>query len=713
MKQYMKSVVTMALMLLFTLGVWAAPSVNIKKQLNGVDNNDAGEASSSISEGVCTLTVTPASGNYVTVDYITAYSVWDGSMAQAPRRALDLDNSTITVTASASNTDPSGETNYTFTVPTDGSDVEVIVNFQSRKTLTLAMVADIDDLTYNKAAQEPALTITDGDLNLVKDTHYTVAYSNNVNAGVNTAIATITGKGIYAATSVEKTFTINPKALTEEMVAPLADNMVYTGEAQKPEVSVTDGNDDLVYGKDYWTSYTDSINAGEARCEINGKGNYTGQVNKFYTIGQANFGDVTIAAIADQAYTGSQITPAVTVTFNEKAVSDDEYTISYGENINAGANAGTVTLTSNDKNFSTTSTKGATFTIVAAAATITASDQTVTFNGESQAFTNYTIANGTAVVTYYSSEEARTAKTDGTTEAPTNADTYYVQVTQGDNNYTSEPANATFTINPKTIVADWVTLAQETYDYTGEEIKPEVKVKDSDRDVELSLDTDFTVAYSNNVAVGTATASVTGIGNYTGGPFTKSFEIFYRVSGDLLDAAIAGNTYGTFYNNDNDTYLPEGYSAYYITAVSGTTATTQSITYIPKQSPVIVAKVTSTGATAPGEGNMMIHVTADTDVATMAGTIYGLYNGKLMRVGMGTIAAGKNVLQVLGASGAPELSIAIGGDTTGIVSIDNGQWTIDNYADGWYTLDGRKLQQAPVHKGLYIKNGKKVVVNNK
>ena len=82
MKQYMKSVMTMALMLLFTSGAWADPTVNIKTQLNGVDNNAAGTATSDISNGVCTLTVTPASGNYVTKDFITASSSVTGNMAQ-------------------------------------------------------------------------------------------------------------------------------------------------------------------------------------------------------------------------------------------------------------------------------------------------------------------------------------------------------------------------------------------------------------------------------------------------------------------------------------------------------------------------------------------------------------------------------------------------------------------------------------------------------
>jgi len=54
------------------------------------------------------------------------------------------------------------------------------------------------------------------------------------------------------------------------------------------------------------------------------------------------------------------------------------------------------------------------------------------------------------------------------------------------------------------------------------------------------------------------------------------------------------------------------------------------------------------------------------------------------------------------------------GETTaiGTLSVDNGQWTIDNYAgaDDWYDLQGRKLSGKPSKKGLYINNGKKVIV---
>ena len=46
---------------------------------------------------------------------------------------------------------------------------------------------------------------------------------------------------------------------------------------------------------------------------------------------------------------------------------------------------------------------------------------------------------------------------------------------------------------------------------------------------------------------------------------------------------------------------------------------------------------------------------------------------------------------------------------SGIVDIDHSPLTIHS-ADGWYTLDGRKLSGKPTQKGIYIKDGKKMVV---
>lgn len=47
-------------------------------------------------------------------------------------------------------------------------------------------------------------------------------------------------------------------------------------------------------------------------------------------------------------------------------------------------------------------------------------------------------------------------------------------------------------------------------------------------------------------------------------------------------------------------------------------------------------------------------------------------------------------------------------ETARIKSIDKGQ--IGNVSDAWYSLDGKKLMEMPTTKGLYINNGKKVVI---
>ena len=61
-------------------------------------------------------------------------------------------------------------------------------------------------------------------------------------------------------------------------------------------------------------------------------------------------------------------------------------------------------------------------------------------------------------------------------------------------------------------------------------------------------------------------------------------------------------------------------------------------------------------------------------------------------------------------SGAGSRGIGIGGgETTRISPIDNSQLTIDNSAGAWFDMQGRRIEQ-PVRKGLYIRNGAKVVI---
>ena len=70
-----------------------------------------------------------------------------------------------------------------------------------------------------------------------------------------------------------------------------------------------------------------------------------------------------------------------------------------------------------------------------------------------------------------------------------------------------------FEIEAKALSANMVgAIANQTY--TGSAIEPQLTVKNGE--IALVKDTDYTVSYANNTDIGTATATVTGTGNYTG-----------------------------------------------------------------------------------------------------------------------------------------------------------------------------------------------------
>ena len=133
MKCNIKYVMSLMFLLLSALGAWADPNITVIKQLNGdvAATTSPGDVTYRVSDGTCTLTVTPGLGNYVTSECITVFPVVTGNVAQGRRSAPNLDVAPIEVTPLDASANPSGTTRYTFMMPADGSDVEVTVNFLS------------------------------------------------------------------------------------------------------------------------------------------------------------------------------------------------------------------------------------------------------------------------------------------------------------------------------------------------------------------------------------------------------------------------------------------------------------------------------------------------------------------------------------------------------------------------------------------------------
>ncbi|MCD8334330.1 MAG: S8 family serine peptidase, partial [Clostridiales bacterium] len=100
------------------------------------------------------------------------------------------------------------------------------------------------------------------------------------------------------------------------------------------------------------------------------------------------------------------------------------------------------------------------------------------------------------------------------------AGTATVTVT-GTGDYTGT-VETTFVIAVADLSACTVTLSATSYTYDGSAKKPTVTVKNGS--VTLVENTDYTVAYTNNVNYGTATVTITGTGSYSG-TVTKTFSI--------------------------------------------------------------------------------------------------------------------------------------------------------------------------------------------
>ncbi len=136
-----------------------------------------------------------------------------------------------------------------------------------------------------------------------------------------------------------------------------------------------------------------------------------------------------------------------------------------------------------------------------------------TYNGKAQKpgilLSNKALVSGTDYSVTYTN-------VSGEADSCIDAGTRTVTVT-GKGNYTGT-LTCNFTIKPRTITADSVSLSCRKYAYNGKERKPGITVKvELSSVVTLKNKTDYTVTYSSDCTnVGTKTVAVKGKGNYTG-----------------------------------------------------------------------------------------------------------------------------------------------------------------------------------------------------
>lgn len=161
------------------------------------------------------------------------------------------------------------------------------------------------------------------------------------------------------------------------------------------------------------------------------------------------------------------------------------------------------------------------------------SSQTLSFTKESITATfGETVGANTATSTAKNDSGKITYESTNTSVATVDKDTGSVTIvgagtttikahTDGSAQYLPADASYTLTVNPKNVSEAKIgEITQQTY--TGSEIEPELTIADGQTKLEKGKDYD--VAYTNNVFPGTATATVTFKGNYSG-TATKTFTI--------------------------------------------------------------------------------------------------------------------------------------------------------------------------------------------
>ncbi|MCD8189897.1 MAG: phage tail tip lysozyme [Clostridiales bacterium] len=105
-------------------------------------------------------------------------------------------------------------------------------------------------------------------------------------------------------------------------------------------------------------------------------------------------------------------------------------------------------------------------------------------------------------------------------QVPVGSYTYVIKATVNGTSYTL--LDYSFKVTARKLSNATVSSVNARYTYTAKNIKPTPKVKYSG--TTLTKNTDYTVSYSNNKKVGTATITIKGKGNYTG-TITKTFQI--------------------------------------------------------------------------------------------------------------------------------------------------------------------------------------------
>ncbi|MGO5023636.1 S-layer homology domain-containing protein [Lawsonibacter sp. LCP25S3_G6] len=223
-------------------------------------------------------------------------------------------------------------------------------------------------LVYNGSAQAlvTAGTTADGTMQYsLNNTNWSDSVPTGTTTGSYTVYYKVVGDSNHTDSEpASVSVTIAPRSIADASVT-LGESLTYNGSSQTQTVTVKLGEVDITSSCN--VSNNVQTNAGSYTLTVTAKdgSNYTGSVTKDFTIAKKSI-TPTIEVSGTYTFTGSAITPAFTVKDGDTALTADDYTAVFADNINAGS--GKVTVTEKTTGNYTFSEAQQSFTIGKAAA---------------------------------------------------------------------------------------------------------------------------------------------------------------------------------------------------------------------------------------------------------------------------------------------------------------------------------------------------------
>lgn len=464
-----------------------------------------------------TLSITNTNSNislYLSVDYLISYAdnkdvVWGESTESAAAK--------ITIT---------GTGNYT------GSRVEYFTITAKSLGDSDITVASIDPVAYTGDPHTPTPEVKFGNITLGEnDIEY--SYENNIEYGKASVIISAK-EGSNFKGSITRYFEIGLTDMQGIEISGIVSTLVYNGQPQKQEPILTSEGKTLVLDTDYTLTYpSDITNAGEVVIRITGKGNYSGYLSAKYTITPLALtsDSVIISDIASATFTGSPITPSLSIEYNSKTLNmATDYTLSYENNTNVSGNA-TINITFVG-NYSGSASKLFVITAKEISPDMVSGLMPKTYTGEEICPEFEMIYNGNN----YLNDDMFTLSFRNNVSVGT----AYIDIA-GKGNFTGT-ITVSFEITAKTLYMDDIQVTlDDAYIYTGLQITPTFTVKYNNKS--LTLNSDYTYTFGTNIIAGDESGQIflEFTGNYAGNVVATFAIGRVDINSNLVTATIEPN----------------------------------------------------------------------------------------------------------------------------------------------------------------------------